>query len=111
MPTFELTLVGYHADDDHTDHLIKWISGDSIQDVSVWITHHGLWAYVKELRDMGQDANHYRFDDGVDVLLAADKGDHEHAVEITPSIWQITRAAFSAEAWMKESLAATGVPA
>lgn len=69
MHTFEVTLKGFDGGTDETDHLVKWVQAENEEVVCNWLLNWSLDSIVREILQLGDHADVYDFDDGVDVKL------------------------------------------
>lgn len=71
MTNFQITLLGFHADTDETDHLIKWIEADNVEQVKQFLTTIGIMPYVESIDIMSNQEN--LREGGIDVVLEENK--------------------------------------
>ncbi len=69
MRCFEVTLRGFTPDSTKTDHLIKWVLAPNLEVLSSWLDSANLKESTQEIRDLGDRAKLYDWDDGVDIKL------------------------------------------
>lgn len=69
MKTYEVTLKGFDASTDETDHLVKWVKASNRSVLDQWLSHYGLDELVSEVNEMDKYTWNYGFDDGVDVIV------------------------------------------
>lgn len=92
MHTFEVTLKGFDGGTGETDHLVKWVQAESEAVVCNWLIDRELGGVVKEIRKLGEHADGYDFDDGIDVKLKVldgvtlREGDYSKWVEESESV-------------------------
>ncbi len=68
MKTYQLTLRGYDASTDKTDHFIKWVNAHSIAAVQTYVKSRG-WDVTEIDTSWGDQVLTAR--DGVDAILDA----------------------------------------
>lgn len=66
MKTYQLTLRGYDANTDKTDHLIKWVNAPSISAVQAYAKSRG-WDVMQTETAWGDKV--LTIQDGVDAIL------------------------------------------
>ena len=103
MRTFDVTLNGFDARTDATDHLIKWVRAENRAILSRWLKACGLADSVRDITDSGHHA--VTFDAGLDVKLSyvMPAPGESCAVQNFGEFFQITEDEFDAENWIKES--------
>lgn len=85
MKIFQVTLKGYNALTDETDHLIKWIKCPDRSHLDDWLREEGLTEFVQDIDDNPLDE--YGFDDGVDVVINYDNPGDDPVEEWSPSYY------------------------
>jgi len=66
--TYDVTLQGWGGGTDATDHLVKWVKADSLEQVTAWCSEH-LSGYTQSI-DYMDDCDEYQKADGVDGDIA-----------------------------------------
>lgn len=66
MKTFQLTLRGFRADTDKTDHLIKWVNASSVEAAKTYAGRQG-WDVIEIDASWGDTV--LTRADGVDAIL------------------------------------------
>lgn len=77
MKAFDVTLKGFNAETDGTDHLVHWVKASSLEVVNRWLEASGLTPHLHtppyemtEYSDSGRFPIDY--EDGVDIVLDDD---------------------------------------
>lgn len=90
MMVFDVTLVGYNAETDDTDHLVKWVNAPNEQMVRQWLHDQGLTPFVDSvdhlahMTDFGDIDS--MFETGVDIIINED-GSYLSGVGFSVARW------------------------
>lgn len=102
MRTFDVTLQGYDAETDSSDHLVKWVRAENQDVLERWLVKCGLKKFVMSITEVEWATN---FEDGVDVKLKFVMPDPGESVVVKNfgDFFQITPDDFDPQEWAVES--------
>lgn len=72
MPVYEITLKGFD-DTSRTDHLVKWIKAESLEEFVKWRTNISLNSFILSVRNLSFEFPGRNFDEGIDFVIGKDE--------------------------------------